>query len=194
MGDIAIVHADGTVTTIYDRAASEGFSYFTGGGETNTNARGTARLKRALTRPSRSDLSIEAAENARLAVHFHAFHISTAGALAVCGPSVYSQEVALRFFRSQSWRTSWNERFARQFQPKAARRNVRLRRLSGRDAIPAQFVDRRNRTLIFWFGRAKRGMRRSSGAFLANCVPSSRTCRTSSGSSIQREIAQANLL
>src|SRR6185437_9528093 len=37
-GDIAIHSADGTVTTIYERGPSEGFSYWTGGGETNPQA------------------------------------------------------------------------------------------------------------------------------------------------------------
>lgn len=37
-GDMSIVHSDGTVTTIYDRATSESFSYFTGGGETSPEA------------------------------------------------------------------------------------------------------------------------------------------------------------
>jgi hypothetical protein len=39
-GDIAIVHPDGTVTTIYDRAKSGSFSYWSGGGETGTQAGG----------------------------------------------------------------------------------------------------------------------------------------------------------
>ncbi|MHB1938872.1 MAG: glycoside hydrolase family protein [Acidobacteriaceae bacterium] len=37
-GDIAIYSADGTVTAIYQREPGEGFSYWTGGGETNTQA------------------------------------------------------------------------------------------------------------------------------------------------------------
>jgi hypothetical protein len=37
-GDIAIVHPDGTVATIYDRAKSESFSYWSGGGETSPQA------------------------------------------------------------------------------------------------------------------------------------------------------------